>query len=337
MVAKKMYNLDKPEKIRNRRDCLVSIVAPAYNEEDNLPRLFKAISKIMDEQGCQFELVIAENGSHDKSLDVLRGLHAIDDRLRYVSLTRNFGSQGGLVAGLEHCRGEVIIMMDADLQHPPEKIPDFLSEWEKGYDIVTSQRNNSDFTSIKRAIINKIYYRLMYKLTGLPLEDGQSDFRLMDRKALNALLHLPEKSKFLRGLVFWIGFRQSSISYDVQARYSGNTKYRLIDLIRFTIHGAISFSAIPLQLFSVFGFLISFGALIYGASIVANWAFGFTDMLPPGGAAMSTGIFFLGGVQLIGIGVLGEYIAKIYDETRGRPTYIVQEMSSPASVGTVSH
>ena len=304
---------------------MISIVAPAFNEEPSLPVLCAEVTKVMEAQGCKFEIVIGENGSSDNSLAILRELHAKDPRVNYVGLSRNFGSQGGLVAGLEYCRGDVVITMDADLQHPPAVIPRLLDAWEAGYDIVNTYRENKTHSGWLRLALNNFYFWMMREFAGISLESRQSDFRLFDRRALNALLSLPERYKFLRGLTHWIGFDQTSIGYVADKRLAGATKYKVLDLIGMAVRGVTSFSIVPLRFFSLVGFLVSLGAMSYGFIILVSALIGQT--MPTGFASLAVGVFFLGGIQLIGIGVLGEYVGHIFDEARRRPVYLVRETS----------
>ncbi len=310
---------------------LVSIVAPAYNEEENLPHLCERVRSVMEGMGRDFELIIVENGSADRSLEILKDLRRKDGRIHYVSLSRNFGHQGALIAGLEHARGDVVISMDADLQHPPEVIPEMLKLWEAGYELVyTIKRENATQPFIRR-LVNRQFYAFMSRASGLELTGGQSDFRLMDRKAVDALIRMPERNKFLRGLSRWIGFRQVGIEYDVPPRFAGESKFRLGHLLRFALDGILSFSVIPLRLFTLFGFLVSVAAFCYGLFIVGSGAYafitGYHGRIPPGWATVGAAVFFLGGVQLMGIGLLGEYLGRVYDETKGRPAYLVREDS----------
>jgi polyisoprenyl-phosphate glycosyltransferase len=316
---------EKPPKIRDRTNALISVVAPAFNEEENLIALYERCKKIVEDGGSAFEMVIAENGSIDGSLKVLRDLHAKDPRVNYVSLSRNFGGQGGLLAGLEHCHGDAVVTMDADLQHPPEKIPDLLEKWETGFDVVTSRRLSNPDTGLFRQLLNNLFYKFMDSASGIPLSERQSDFRLMDRSALDALLSLPEKNKYFRCLSYWVGFSQAYIEYEAAPRLKGVTKFRPLDLLKFAAEGITAFSVLPLHIFAVIGTVISVGSLFYGLIILLDWMFSKDFNAPPGFATLSIGIYFLGGVQLIGIGVLGEYLGRVYDEARGRPGYIVRE------------
>jgi len=314
-----------------RSEGLVSIVVPAYNEEENLVPLFERVCRVMDRLGTCFELIVVENGSTDGSLETLKALHSSDDRLHYVSLSRNFGHQGGLIAGLDHCKGDVVLTMDADLQHPPEVIPEMLALWRQGNEVVyTIKRRQGEQPVIRRAV-NASFYRVASYLSGIELSGGQSDFRLMDRKAIDALRGMPENNKFLRGLARWIGFRQAGIEYDVPPRVAGESKFRFTHLFRFALDGILAFSILPLRVFLFAGLAISILSFGYGFHImllgVHAYMTGHFGRLPPGWVTASSAIFFLGGIQLIGIGLLGEYLGRVYDEVKNRPTYIVTEHS----------
>ncbi|MDA0747659.1 MAG: glycosyltransferase family 2 protein [bacterium] len=318
--------------VQNRRSPkLVSIVAPAYNEEETILHLYERVCGVMEGAGWNFELIIVENGSVDRSLEILKELHGKDNRANFVSLSRNFGHQGGLIAGLEHSRGDVIITMDADLQHPPELIPEMLGLWSEGYDIVYTTKREVASQSFVRRLFNRVFYASMSRLSGLELSGGQSDFRLMDRKAVDALKSMPERNKFLRGLTRWIGFRQVGIDYDVPPRFAGRSKFRFAHLIRFALDGILSFSILPLRLFTLLGAVISLLAFVYGLYILIQgmYAFmtGYHGRIPPGWATVGAAIFFFGGVQLLGIGLLGEYLGRVYDEVKERPVFLVQEHS----------
>ncbi len=309
---------------------LISIVTPAYNEEKNLFCLYEKICVAMKTIGKNFELVVVENGSSDSSIKILRELRRKDGRVHYLSLTRNFGHQGALLAGLEHARGDVVISMDADLQHPPELIPDMVKLWEKGYDVVYTNKHDRKSQFVLRRIVNRFFYSIMRRLSGIELH-GQSDFRLLDRKVVNVLCSLPERNKFLRGLTSWIGFRQTGIEYELALRHAGKSKFRLIHLIELAIDGIFSFSIIPLRIFTVVGLLISSGSFLYGVYLLLQKLYiivaGGNGQIPPGWVTLVFVMLFFGGIQLIGIGLLGEYLGRVYDEVKRRPLYIIREDS----------
>lgn len=317
--------------MHDARPPLLSVVAPLYNEEDNVVEFYQRLQKVMLEMQQNYELVLVDNGSVDNTLSLLKALHRDDPQVRYVSLSRNYGHQGGLTAGLHRALGNVVVSMDGDLQHPPELIPQLLQKWREGYEVVFTLKREDPSQSQVRRWINRLFYRLTSYLSGLDLTGGQSDFRLMDRRALDALNALPEYSKFLRGLSHWIGFRQIGVTFDVGERFSGHSKFQLGELLRFGLNGIFSFSLIPLRVFSTVGFAIAFFSLLHVVYSLSRTVY-FDLIGSPvvaGYPTLVTGIFFLGGLQLLGIGLLGEYVGRVLDEVKGRPLYIVRESSDP--------
>lgn len=328
LIADMDYKNNKNAKHREAK--LVSVIAPAFNEEENLHELYERICEVMRNGNHNFELLIVENGSTDDSLTLLKGMHRKDPRVNYLSFTRNFGHQGGLLAGLEHCRGDVVISMDADLQHPPELIPEMLRLWEKGYDVVYTKKRPSKTQSILRKWVNDVFYYWMKALSGIEMI-GQSDYRLLDRQVLDVLCGLPERNKFLRGLTPWLGFPQTEILYDLAPRKAGTSKFPFLHLLRLAVDGIFSFSIIPLRAFVFLGLLISFGSFSYGVYIlilkIASVMGVGHYFVPSGWTTIILVMLFLGGVHLIGIGMLGEYLGRVYDEVKGRPVYVIKEGS----------
>lgn len=308
---------------------LLSVVAPMYNEEENVVPLYERVRDALEGVVPAFELILVDNGSWDRTLEQLKTLNEKDKRVRYVSLSRNYQAQGGILAGLHHSRGDVVVSIDGDLQQPPELIPEMLEKWREGFEIVFTLKNVHKSLALRRRIINRVYYAIISYSSGLELRGGQSDFRLMDRKALDAMLALPERGKFLRGLSQWVGFKQTGVYYDVAERTAGETKFRLVDLIRFALDGVFSFSILPLRVFTVLGFIIAALALINALlTVILAWYrmfLGISDV--PGFPTLATGVFLLSGIQLIGIGLLGEYLGRVYDEVKNRPSFIVSETS----------
>jgi glycosyltransferase involved in cell wall biosynthesis len=306
---------------------LISIAAPAFNEEECLPHFCHAVSEIMKTSNYDYEIVIAENGSRDNSLNVLRQLRNANSKIRFVSLSRNFGHQGGILAAIALSKGDAIITMDSDLQHPPSVIPSMIKEWENGNMVVNSTKFLNQ-TSFPRRMVDRLFYHLMDRFTSLDI--GQADFRLMDRQVVDALLALPEKEKFLRGLVAWLGFKQKTILYQVENRLHGDSKFLRKDLVDLAIQGITSFSSKPLRMLMKFGlylFLPSMAFLIYNIAISILSLFNKNIIIPPGWATLVGTIIFFGSVQLLAVSVLGEYIGRIYAEIKGRPSFIVRETS----------
>ena len=319
---------EKKLESRTIGDKLISITAPAYNEVKCLEELCDRIKSSIEKITKTYEIVIVDNSSSDGSASLLRQLSANDPRIKYVRLSRNFGHFGGIIAGMEHCSGDIVITMDADLQHPPEVIPQFLEEWCKGYNIVGTKKRKSSKTNRLRHLFNQMCYNGLGKITGIPLTSHQSDFRLLDRSALSALLSLPEKDKFLRGLVHWIGFTQTHIEYEVEPRRSGRTKISVISEMSFAINGMISFSILPLRLLSILGFSVAFLSFLGALVTLVGWLAGLYETPDPGWLTLAVGIYFIGGVHLIGIGFLGEYVGQTLKETRRRPSFIVVESTA---------
>jgi polyisoprenyl-phosphate glycosyltransferase len=327
MKGENMNNSDNHQP-RNLSDKLISITAPAFNEEENVKELCESIRSNLTPISENYEIVLVDNGSTDQTLAIIKEMAINDARIKYVSLSRNFGHQGGLLAGMHHCLGDIVITMDADLQHPPKVLPELLDKWCEGYDVVGTTKRSTNYTGIGRIILNNIFYKYVGHSIGIPLSQHQSDFRLLDKTALNALLSLPEKEKFIRGLTYWIGFRQTSLEFEPAIRMRGKTKFNFLGLITFAIHGLVSFSSLPLRIFTIIGLVIALAAFINAGYFFLSWIFNNDSSAPPGWWTLAAGIYFLGGLQLVGIGVIGEYLAQNLIETRRRPSFIVKESTA---------
>ena len=325
-----------PSRARPR---LLTVVTPALNEAEGLEQLVNELCAVLTELADDFELIVVDDGSEDGTLSLLKELHAGDPHVRYLRLSRSFGHQAAIVAGLEHARGDVVVSMDADLQHPPELLPEMVELWRSGYDVVyTIKRGSLQALSLHRRLLMKMGYGVLRFVSGMKLQFGQSDFRLLDRAVVDALVAMPEHEKFLRGLIDWIGFRQIGLDYEVRPRFAGEGKYTLRQLLRLVTTGVFSFSILPLRLFTVAGISLAFLSFSYGVVAVVAGAYalitGETAVSPPGWATLAAAITFLGGAQLIGIGLLGEYLGRAYDQTKGRPTYVVRASSSQGAADT---
>ncbi|MBF0424255.1 MAG: glycosyltransferase family 2 protein [Magnetococcales bacterium] len=315
----------------------LSVVVPAYNEEETVARLCQEVCAVLVPLGMTFEIVIVDDGSSDRTLEELRELHRRDSRIHYVSLSRNFGQQGGFVAGLEQCRASgAIITMDADLQHPPSLFPEMIRLWREGYDVVNTFQSEEARAGVSHAYVfgRRLYYRLLAALAGLDLARGQNEFRLMDRRALQALLSMPEQAKYLRGMTAWVGFRQTGIAYRLSPRVAGCSKFIPKTLSLTALDSILSFSRLPLWLFAALGLVVSLGALIQMILYpLMAWlqfkAIGVAS--PPNGVLGPTAmvLLFLGGVQLVGLGMLGEYVGYILREVKRRPVYLIRESTLP--------
>ncbi len=298
---------------------LVSVVAPVYNEEGTIGEFYARVCAAL--QGLAFELVLVDDGSSDGSPLMLETLAASDPRVRVIHLSRNFGHQTALTAGLDHASGDAVVMLDADLQDPPELITTMLEHWRAGCDVVYAVRQERLGESRFKLTTARWFYRLFDKLAQVPLEHNSGDFRLLDRRALDALLSMRERNRFLRGMTVWVGYTQAAVSYQRDSRYAGETKYTLSKMLKFSLDAISSFSHRPLQLATLFGFLISTLAFVAIPIVIVLRILG---SYLPGFSALTILVLLLGGIELIAIGIIGEYVGRIYDEVKGRPLYLVR-------------
>jgi glycosyltransferase involved in cell wall biosynthesis len=314
---------DKPLRVPN----LLSVVAPVYDEEELIEEFVaRAIDAVAD---FQFELVLVNDGSSDRTPELLDRIAETDPRVRVIHLSRNFGHQAALTAGLEHAAGDVVAMIDADLQDPPELIPDMIAQWSQGADVVYAVREQREGETAFKLATASWFYKLFDRLAQVELEPNSGDFRLLDRSALNALLAMTERSRFLRGMTVWVGFNQTAVSYQRDARHAGETKYTLRKMLRFSLDAIASFSHLPLQLATYAG-ILSAGVAFIAIPVVIGLRI--ADSYLPGFSSLTIAILLLGGIQLISIGVIGEYVGRIYDEVKHRPLYIVREERNRPSV-----
>ena len=302
---------------------LISVVIPLYNEETNIRPLFRRIAAVFDGLWCDFEVVFVDDGSDDHSADVVKDIRRHDGRARLLRLSRNFGCQSAILAGLEHSRGAAVVVMDADLQHPPELISQLVSNWKEGFDVVYAVRTATEDTTVFKRFASFVFARLLRFLADTDIDPGRSDFQLMDRKVVEHLVRLKERNRFFRSLVAWVGFRQKGIPYVAARRHSGKTKFPVRKLLSLALDAITSFSTVPLRLCTYLGFAAALSGVPY--LLWAVYVRLFTDSFVPGWSALIVALLFLGGVQLISLGILGEYVGRIYDEVRGRPLYITRE------------
>ena len=306
---------------RSRKE--YSIVIPLLNEEDNIPELYRRLTKVMSGLGEPYELIFINDGSRDQSLELLKNLCNLDSNVHVINLTRNFGHQRAISAGLEYTRGQAVIVMDGDLQDPPEVIPDFINKWREDFQVVYAIREKRKEHFLKRFLYHMFYLIInTISRTDMPLDAG--DFCLMDRCVVNELVILPEKNRFVRGLRSWVGFRQIGLAYERDARFAGKSKFTLNKLVSLALDGLISFSYLPLRLATMLGFGVSILSLLAAVYYVIKKLT--VGLQPPGFATLTVLLLFLGGVQMITIGIMGEYIGHILDEVKGRPTYVVQQV-----------
>jgi polyisoprenyl-phosphate glycosyltransferase len=298
---------------------LLSVVAPVYNEEATIQEFYGRVCTALE--GVPFELVLVDDGSSDGSPIALDHMAAKDPRVRVIYLSRNFGHQTALTAGLDHARGDAVVMLDADLQDPPELIVRMLDHWRAGCDVVYAVREEREGESRFKLATASWFYRLFDKLAQVELQHNSGDFRLLDRRALDALLSMRERNRFLRGMTVWVGYRQAAVPYRRDPRYAGETKYTLSKMLRFSLDAISSFSHRPLQLATLLGFMISTLAFIAIPVVVVLRILG---SYLPGFGAITIAVLLLGGIQLIAIGIIGEYVGRIYDEVKDRPLYLVK-------------
>jgi dolichol-phosphate mannosyltransferase len=312
---------------------LLSVCAPVYNEQELLSAFYERASAAL--AGVDYELIIVDDGSSDGTGEILDELADSDPRLRVVHLSRNFGHQAALTAGLEHARGDAVAMLDADLQDPPELVPEMVALWEQGSDVVYAVRQQREGETKFKLATAAWFYKLFDKLAQVNLEPNSGDFRLLDRRALDALLSMGERSRFLRGMTVWVGFTQTAISYKRDPRYAGETKYPLRKMLRFSLDAIASFSHLPLQVATYLGFLISGIAFLAIPVVIVLRIVG---SYLPGFGSITIAILMLGGIQLIAIGLIGEYVGRIYDEVKRRPLYIVREQrNEPVELHHAAH
>jgi len=305
---------------------LLSIVAAFYNEEEAIPAFFREIEAAVRALDVGVEYVCVNDGSSDATLALLRRQMAATPNIRVVNLARNFGKEAAISAGLAHARGSAVIVIDADLQDPPSLIPAFVAKWREGYDVVYGVRASRMADSFLKRVTARMFYALFNRLTDVQIPPGAGDFRLMNRRVVDALLALPERNRFMKGLFAWVGFRQTGVEFVREARVAGRSGWSYRRLTDFAIDGLTSFSIAPLRLASFSGVLVSLLGFVYAAFLVARTLIFGADV--PGYASVMVVMMFLGGVQLFCLGLIGEYLGRLYIEAKGRPLYIVADVFS---------
>jgi polyisoprenyl-phosphate glycosyltransferase len=300
-----------------------SIIAPIYNELDNLPALLARVSGVMEGMGEPWELLLVDDGSSDGSGEAILALANTDRRLRPVLFSRNFGHQLAVTAGLDYCRGQAVVVIDADLQDPPELIPELAEKWRQGYEVVYAVRAEREGETWFKLATASLFYRIIYRITDVKIPLDTGDFRLLDRKVVDALKQMRERHRFLRGMAAWVGFRQIGVPYKRAARVAGETKYPFRKMFRLALNAITGYSYFPLQLATYFGFACAALSALCIPFVIAMRLTGNQAFL--GQATTLIAVLFLGGVQLICVGILGEYIGRLYDEAKGRPLYVVRQ------------
>jgi polyisoprenyl-phosphate glycosyltransferase len=304
---------------------LISVVAPAYQEEGTV-RLFveKVLEAIASLEQYRWEIILVDDGSEDGTLDILKGLRLEDARIKWMALSRNFGHQTALTAGVQRAGGDAVIMMDSDLQHPVGILPQLLKKWEEGYDLVITVRREDKRLSLVKRVTSRMFYRILNVMSGVPMREGSADFRLMSRKAVGAFLRFGEVHRFIRGMVAWMGFSVAEVAFYPDERAGGRTKYSLARMIRFALDGITSFSIVPLRLITLLGSVICLLTVLYILYVVFIW-FHRPDELLAGWTSLIISVNLIGGVILLALGMIGEYIGRIYQQVKERPLYLVRE------------
>lgn len=301
---------------------LVSLIIPVYNEEDSVTACTDAVSTTLANNGIRFELIFVNDGSNDRTLTTLLALSADDNRIRILNLSRNFGKEAALTAGIDSAHGDLLVPMDVDLQDPPELIPQMLAKWREGYDVVYALRVARPADTVAKRASAGWFYRLFNRIANINIPENAGDFRLMDRRVAEALKQLPERNRFMKGLFSWVGFRSIGIPYERPRRTVGTSKWNYWKLWNFALDGLVGFSTAPLRLWTYAGFLIALASFMYATFIIARVLFTGIDL--PGYASLMTVVLFMGGVQLISIGVIGEYLGRLFTEVKARPIYITE-------------
>ncbi len=302
---------------------MYSIIAPIYNEIDNLPELYRRVKEVMDSNGETWEFILVDDGSTDGSTEKIRELAEKDKTIRPVIFARNFGHQVAITAGWDYARGDAVVIIDADLQDPPEVILELAKKWKEGYEVVYAVRGEREGESWFKLWTASLFYRLIYRITDVKIPVDTGDFRLMDRKVVNVLKQMNERHRFPRGMSAWVGFKQIGVTYKRAARVAGVTKYPFKKMLQLAVNAITSFSYFPLQVATFFGFF-SAGVAILAIPVVITMRIAGSGAFF-GQATTLIAVLFLGGVQLISLGILGEYVGRLYDEAKGRPLYIVRD------------
>jgi len=312
----------------------LSIVVPMYNESEGIDVLFERLTAVLVETGLDYEVVCVNDGSADDTLERLTAIAARDPHVVVVDLARNFGKEPALTAGIDHARGEAVIPIDADLQDPPELILEMVAKWREGFDVVYAKRRARRGESFAKLASANLFYRTINAMSDIPIPENTGDYRLMDRRVVDALKQLPERTRFMKGLFAWVGFRQTSVEFDRDPRAAGETKWNYSRLWRFALDGITSFSSFPLRFLSYFGLLIAAAAFGYMTFLIVDVITHGKDV--PGYASLIVVVLFLGGLQMLALGTLGEYIGRIFVEVKQRPTYIVREIQRGSTVTTTA-
>jgi polyisoprenyl-phosphate glycosyltransferase len=309
---------------------LLSVVVPMFNEEEGVDLFFGRLNPVLEKLTPDYEIICVDDGSTDRTLSFLAQWRIRDQRIKVVSLSRNFGKDTALTAGLDFASGKAVIPIDSDLQDPPELIGPMMEKWREGYDVVYARRSARDTDDVQKRLSANWFYRVHNWLADVTIPDNTGDFRLMDRRVVEALKHLPEKTRFMKGIFAWVGFKQTGIEYAREARAAGTTKWRYWKLWNFALDGITSSSTMPLRVWTYFGVAVGVLAVFYSAFLVLRALFWGVDV--PGYTSLMVGFLVLGAVNIVATGILGEYVGRIYQEVRNRPLYIVRQADGLAAL-----
>ncbi|HXW47164.1 MAG TPA: glycosyltransferase family 2 protein [Streptosporangiaceae bacterium] len=315
-----------------------SIVVPVYNEEESFAALSARLREVMDQLDGPAEAVLVDDGSTDGSYRLMVEARDQDDRFKIVQLSRNFGHQLAITAGMDLASGQAVIVMDADLQDPPHVILDLAAKWQEGYEVVYAVRQHRDGETQFKKLSASMFYSLLHRLADIDQTMDVGDFRLVDRRALDAFLSMRERNRYVRGMFSWVGFRQAGVPYNRDSRHAGKSKYSLRKMVRLALNGIIGFSTVPLKLAMSIGFFLAFASVLYGLVAIALKLAGV--QIVPGYTSLLVAITFLSGIQLTVMGMVGQYVARVYDEARGRPLYLIREtrgFAGPAAADISDH
>lgn len=303
----------------------ISLVVPMYNEQEVVNESYKKITAVLKElKNYEYEIIIVDDGSKDNTLSIVEEIAQKDEKLKIISFSRNFGHQAAVTAGLKETIGDAVVIIDADMQDPPELIKDMVLLWEEGNDVVYAVRRTRKGESVFKVLTAKMFYKILYGLSDVKIPKDTGDFRLVDRKVVEVINSLPEHNKYLRGLFSWVGFKQKPIKYDREERKAGKTKYPLKKMMKLAYDGIISFSTKPLKLIGIIGMLSVLMSIIVLVYTIFSYLFKWNNLVP-GWASIMVNILFFAGVQLVSIWIMSEYMARIYDESRNRPEYIINK------------
>ena len=309
--------------LSNQIPVRISVVVPLYNEEENIDALFRRLLAVLEALNTSYEVICVNDGSRDNTLKNLVEYHQLYPQIKVVNLSRNFGKDIAMSAGIDYSQGMAVIPIDADLQDPPELIAEMIEKWHEGYDVVYASRRVRIGESCLKRFTAEGFYQVINKLSRVPIPPNTGDFRLIDRRVVESIKKMPERQRFMKGIFAWVGYKQTSILFDREPRYQGQTKWNYWKLWNFAIDGITSFSFLPLKVWTYVGLIIALVSLVYASFLILRTIIFGIDV--PGYASLMVAVLFLGGIQLLTLGIIGEYIGRVYEEVKGRPLYLVRD------------